>query len=159
MKKLLLIRHAKAGSHDMTDYERPLTDSGIRDAGFMARQLQKAGLIPQYVLTSAALRTQATANIIAQTLNITHQTADKSIYEAGTRTLLRIINDLPAEYNFIALVGHNPGISNILYELSGEVRDMPPAGMALIEFDMDEWELVYSGTGKLSWYDSPEGHH
>lgn len=158
MKKLLLIRHAKAGSHNMTDFERPLTNSGIRDAEFMAHQLQKAGLIPQHILTSAALRTQTTANIIAQTLNVTHKTADKAIYEAGTRTLLRIINYLPAEYNFVALVGHNPGISNILYELSGEMRDMPPAGIALIEFDLDDWQLVHTDTGKLSWYSAPGEH-
>mgnify|MGYP001545179887 CR=1 FL=1 len=158
MKKLLLIRHAKAGSHDLTDFNRPLTDSGIHDAEFMAHQLQKAGLLPQYILTSAALRTQTTANIIAGTLNITHTAADQAIYEAGTRTLFGIINHLPAEYDFIALVGHNPGISQVLYELSGETRDMPPAGIALIEFDINEWELVHTDTGKLSWYDSPREH-
>lgn len=158
MKKLLLIRHAKAGSHDITDFERPLTDRGIRDAEFMAHQLQKAGLIPQYIVTSAALRTQTTADIIAETLNITHKIADKAIYEAGTRTLLRIINHLPAEYDFIALVGHNPGISHLLYELSGDMRDMSPAAMALIEFDMDEWESVHTDIGKLGWYDSPGEH-
>lgn len=158
MKKLLLIRHAKTGSHDMADFKRPLTDRGIRDAEFMARQLQNAGLLPEYILTSAALRTQTTAGIIAEKLNIPHKTSDKAIYEASTHTLLKIINHLPAGYNFIALVGHNPGISQILYELSGEIRDMPPAGIALIDFDIDEWELVHTDTGKLSWYDSPKEH-
>jgi len=158
MKKLLLIRHAKAGSHDMTDFKRPLTDRGIREAEFMAHQLKKAGLIPQYILTSPALRTQTTANIISKVLNILPNSANKAIYEADTHTLFKIINDLPDEYNFIALIGHNPGMSQMLYELTGELRDMPPAGAALIDFDFDSWKLVHTHTGHLAWYDSPKEH-
>lgn len=158
MKKLLLIRHAKAGSHDMTDFKRPLTDRGIRDAEFMARQLKEAGLTPEYILTSPALRTQTTADIIAKALNITDKADDKAIYEAGTHTLLNLINNLPAEYDFIALVGHNPAISQVLYEITGEMRDMPPAGMALIDFDFGEWQLMHTNTGTLAWYDSPKEH-
>lgn len=158
MKKLLLIRHAKAGSHDMTDFKRPLTDRGIRDAEFMAHQLKAAGLIPQYILTSPALRTQTTAGIIAKALNIPNQAADKVIYEAGTHTLLSLINNLPDEYNFIALVGHNPAISQVLYAITGEMRDMPPAGTALIDFDFSEWKMVHTNIGSLAWYDSPKEH-
>ena len=154
MKKLLLIRHAKAGSHDMKDFDRPLTDKGIRDAEHMAGELKKAELIPEYVLTSPALRTKTTADIFIKVLAIPHKGKDKAIYEANTHTLLNVITHLPDEYSFVALVGHNPGISQILYELTGEVRDMSPADAALIGFDFDEWEMVHSDTGELAWYGS-----
>jgi phosphohistidine phosphatase len=147
MKKLLLVRHAKAGSHDINDFERPLTDKGLRDAAFMAQQLKNAELIPEYILTSPALRTRTTAEIFINALAVTNSGEDKSIYEANTHTLLNVISHLPDDYSFIALVGHNPGISQILYELTGEVRDMPPAATALIGFDFDEWEMVHSDTG------------
>jgi phosphohistidine phosphatase len=157
MKKLLLIRHAKAGSHNISDFERPLTDKGLNDAALMAGKLKTAELIPEYVLTSPALRTKTTADIFIKTLDIPHKGKDKAIYEANTHTLLNVINHLPDDYSFVALVGHNPGISQILYELTGEIRDMPPAATALIGFDFDEWEMVHSDTGKLAWYDSPKG--
>jgi phosphohistidine phosphatase len=158
MKKLLLIRHAKAGSHDMKDFDRPLTEKGMRDTAFMASQLQKAELIPDYIVTSPALRTKTTAHILADVLDIDVPFDNKHIYEATTRDLLTTINHLPEAYSFIAIVGHNPGISQILYELTGEIRDMPPAGAALIGFDFDEWEMVHTDTGKLAWYDSPKEH-
>lgn len=157
MKKLLLIRHAKAGSHDIDDFDRPLTEKGINDAALMAHRLKTAELIPEYILTSPALRTKLTADIFMKALAIKHKGDEKNIYEANTNTLLQVINHLPDAYSFAALVGHNPGISQILYELTGEIRDMPPAGVALIGFDFDEWEMVHSDTGKLAWYDSPKG--
>lgn len=158
MKQLLLIRHAKAGSHDTDDFKRPLTDKGIDDAGMMAHELKKAKLIPEYILASASLRTRMTADIIAKALTVSNSGTDKSIYEAGTHTLLKVINHLPNEYHFAALVGHNPGISQLIYELTGELRDMPPGGIVHISFDMDEWETVHYDTGKLRWYDSPKMH-
>lgn len=158
MKKLLLIRHAKAGSHDIDDFKRPLTDRGLREAALMATELKKAELIPEYILTSSSLRTKTTADIFIKALAIPHKAADKAIYEANTHTLLNIINHLPDEYSFAAIVGHNPGISQILYELTGEIRDMPPAGIALIGFDFDDWEMIHTDTGKLAWYNSPKEH-
>lgn len=158
MKQLLLIRHAKAGSHDTDDFKRPLTDKGIHDAGMMAHELKKAKLIPEYILTSSAVRTRMTADIIAKALAITNIGTDKSIYEASTYSLLKAINHLPNDYQFAALVGHNPGISQLIYELTGELRDMPPGGIALVSFDLDDWETIHFDTGKVSWYDSPKMH-
>ncbi|MES2279646.1 MAG: histidine phosphatase family protein [Bacteroidota bacterium] len=158
MKKLLLVRHAKAGSHDMKDFDRPLTDRGLHDAAVIADKLKKAELIPEYVITSPALRTKTTANILAKILAVKNSGDNKHIYEANTHDLLKTINHLPDEYSFIALVGHNPGISQILYELTGEMREMSPADAALIGFDFDEWEMVHTDTGKLAWYDSPKNN-
>lgn len=158
MKKLLLIRHAKAGSHDMSDFDRPLTERGMRDAAFIADKLKKAELIPRYILTSPALRTRTTADVFAKALNISNIVENKKIYEADTHKLLKAINSLPDEHSFVALVGHNPGISQLLYELTGEVRDMPTCAVALIGFDFDEWEMVHTDTGNLAWYDSPKNY-
>ncbi len=156
MKKLLLIRHAKAGKHDRNDFDRPLTEKGVHDAALIAEKLKKAELLPEYIVASPALRTKTTANIFAKTLGIKNGSENKFIYDAGTAQLLETINQLPEEYSFIALVGHNPGISQLLYELTGEVHDMSPADSALIGFDFDEWEMVQSDTGQLAWYGSPD---
>ncbi len=156
MKKLLLIRHAKAGSHDMNDFDRPLTEKGLHDAALMAQKLKIAELVPEYILTSPSLRTKTTAAIFAKTLLIKKGGENKHIYEANTHQLLKNINHLSDDYSFVALVGHNPGISQILYELTGELRDMSPADVALIGFDFDEWEMVHSDTGTLAWYGSPK---
>lgn len=158
MKKLLLIRHAKAASQDGKDFKRPLTDRGVRDSLTMANQLQAMHLVPEYVLSSPAYRTKATAELIFEKLGVKSKACNDFIYEANTHTLLNIIAGLPDEYNFVAIVGHNPGMSQVLYELTGEMVDMPTATAALLAFDFDEWDMVSSDTAKLAWYGTPKGN-
>lgn len=157
MKKLLLIRHAKAEKETGgKDFDRPLKYPGILDARYMADLLIEKSIRPQYIVTSPALRTQTTAEIFADALKLDDPTPVKSIYEASVNSLLKVINGLPDSYDFIALVGHNPGIASILGYLSGETRDVHTSTVALIEFDADNWASVTGDSGKLVYYGSPK---
>ena len=158
MKKLLLIRHAKAASYDGKDFKRPLSEKGVHDAHAMATELKKLQLVPGFILTSPAHRAKATAEILSEVLAVGAKGNNDFIYEANTHTLLNIVAHLPDEHNFVALVGHNPGLSQLLYELTGEVLDMPTMAAVLIGFDFDEWDMVSSDTGKVAWYGSPKNH-
>jgi phosphohistidine phosphatase len=158
MKKLLLVRHAKA-SHDTgySDFERPLKPIGIQDAEMMADRLHAdSTTIPQVLVTSPAVRTLATANIFAERLSLPEPTQIDDIYEASTKTLLNIINELPDKYEFIGLVGHNPAVSDILNYLTGQFNDMPPGAFAVVEFEFDSWKMVSEFTGKLTWFSTPK---
>jgi phosphohistidine phosphatase len=157
MKQLLLIRHAKA-THESgyTDFERPLTEKGIKNANTIAGRLHERGIKPQLLVTSPALRTHTTANIFTEKLDITSPIINKAIYDASEDTLLRLISELPDEQDFIALVGHNPGISQILHTLSGEYKDVHPGTAVIIEFDTNSWQEITGDTGKLTYYDDPK---
>jgi phosphohistidine phosphatase len=157
MKKLLLIRHAKA-SHDtnFNDFERPLKQLGIEDAAVMAQRLHAQSIIPQILITSPALRTLSTANIFAEHLSLTKPVEMKEIYDAGLKTLLNIIEGLPDKYDTIALVGHNPAVSDVLYYLTGKPQDMHPCAIAVIDFNIDSWQLISENTGELVWYSTPK---
>ncbi|MGZ3927709.1 MAG: SixA phosphatase family protein, partial [Mucilaginibacter sp.] len=143
MKKLLLVRHAKA-SHDInySDFERPLKHSGINDAILMAERLNSESIKPQLLVTSSSLRTLATADIFAEHLALARPKEDIRIYEAGQQTLLDIINEFPDELDFIGLVGHNPGISQLLDYYTNESRDVSPGTIALITFEVNEWKQI-----------------
>ena len=157
MKKLLLIRHAKA-THEtgFIDFERPLQESGLHDAAVMAGRLKEKNLIPQMLVASPALRTLSTANVFSQHLAIPQAQTNKDIYEATTLSLIKVINALPSEHDFIALVGHNPGISDLLYYLTRQLQDVPTCAMMLIEFDTDNWMEIIEDAGKLVYYDYPK---
>jgi len=157
MKKLLLIRHAKA-EKDIAgkDFDRPLKYPGIQDARFMADRIKEQSIIPQLIVTSPALRTKTTAEIFADTLKLPEPRTEKSIYEASQHTLLKVINKLPEAYDFIAVVGHNPGVSYILQYLTGETREVHTSTVALIEFETDEWASITGDSGKLTYYSSPK---
>jgi len=157
MKKLLLIRHAKA-EKDIAgkDFDRPLKYPGIQDARFMADRIKEQSIVPQLIVTSPALRTKTTAEIFADAFKLPEPKTDKSIYEASQQTWLKVINKLSESYDFIAVVGHNPGVSYILQYLTGETREVHTSTVALIEFEIDDWASITGDSGKLTYYSSPK---
>ncbi len=156
MKKLLLIRHAKA-THELgfVDFERPLKPSGLQDAAIMAGRVKEKGFVPQTLVSSPALRTISTANVFSQHLDLPSASEVLAIYDASQDQLVDIISMLNDDQDFIGLVGHNPGIGQVLYYLTGEAKDVPPGAVALIEFNSDTWATVGGKSGKLAFYDAP----
>ena len=156
MKKLLLVRHAKA-EKDTTgkDFDRPLKYIGMQDAGFMADRIKERSLIPELIITSPAQRAKTTAEIFADHLGLPEAGKNKAIYDASEKTLLKIINEFPDQCNFIALVGHNPGIAYILQYLTGQTKEVHTSTVALIDFEIDDWASVSKGLGNLVYYSSP----
>ena len=158
MKKLLLIRHAEAeGYANEGDLNRPLSVVGKRDALKLAQKLKAESLLPQLFVCSTALRTITTATIITEDLQLPQAQNSPAIYEASEKTLLTVINNLPDNYDFIAMVGHNPGLSYLLLNLTGKVRDVPPCTAVVVVFeDADSWQEVSHNTGVITYYTSPQ---
>jgi len=158
MKRLLLIRHAKAEKDTAgKDIDRPLKYIGIQDATFMAARLTEQKLVPQLIITSPALRTKTTAEIFTDHFALPSPGMHKDIYEASQKTLLQVINHLPVQYDFIALVGHNPGIALILDYLTGEAKEVHTSTVAVINFEADDWASISKGAGKLVYFSWPNG--
>lgn len=161
MKQILLVRHAKSDWADinLADVDRPLNNRGHKAAPEMAERLLKKHIIPQHIVSSPALRAYTTSKYFAKTFGI-----DKSeiqlqpdIYEASPDTLLRVINQQDNKFDFIALFGHNPGITTLAVGLCGcHIFNMPTCGMILIEFPFDDWKLISYGTGDQKLYDYPK---
>ena len=156
MKTLLLVRHAKAeqGS-SYNDFERPLKPRGLEDAEMVSQSLRNKHVVPQMIVSSPALRALSTAQIFAEQLGVTNFSTDKAIYEASDSTLLKIINHLPDEHTFIALVGHNPGFEQILSYLTGEYKTLPTCAVSLVTFDVESWAEIINTSGTLTFYSEP----
>ena len=69
---------------------------------------------------------------------------------------MRIVRRLPDEYRRVLMVGHNPGFEDLLTRLTGERGRMPTAAIACIEFQVDHWNEVEDGEGKLVWLLTPK---
>jgi len=159
MKRLLLVRHAKAvHDNDYTDFERPLKHKGVQNATDMAERLKSESLIPQVLITSPSLRTQATADIFAEHLGLSKPKQNKNIYDAGRHELLKIISEFDDKHDFVGFVGHNPGIAELIYYYSGKTPDVSPGSVALVAFEVDEWKLLGQDTGTMTWFSSPKEH-
>ena len=156
MKKLLLIRHAKA-THETgyADFERPLKYSGLQDAAVMAARLHEHGLIPQLLISSPALRAITTANIFTEHLSLPQPGTDIHIYDADQDTLTDVVRELPDTHDFIALTGHNPGFSQLLYYFTKKLRDMETCATVLITFKQKKWVDLSIYSGEITYYSSP----
>lgn len=156
MKKLLIIRHAKAAEEGTDgDFSRPLKKSGEEDAHDLAKKLKKKAILPEIIYTSPALRAKTTASIVAEHNNIPLGEPIQAIYEASDRDLFSIINSFPNQYDFVGLTGHNPGLSMVSTYLSSAYHSLPTCGAVLIEFDLDDWAMVSAATGKVTWVYEP----
>lgn len=139
MRELILLRHAHAEppAPGQPDRDRPLSTDGHAEAEAAARWLLEQRLVPDCVLCSPARRTRETLEIVLAGLGYVDQRLEESIYEATAGTLAGLA-DTYADVDRVMLVGHNPGLEQLVALLhsgrSDGYRGMPPAGVAVLEF-------------------------
>jgi phosphohistidine phosphatase len=160
MKTLYLIRHAKAGwEHpELPDFERPLTEVGIRDAHAMGAQLKDKGVTIDYLLTSPAARALHTAQIIAAELNFAGDKiiSNEQIYRSGVEELMECLKNLDGQFNHVVCVGHNPTLTWMFhYFCEQEKTSMPTCGVVGLQFPMHSWSHLPHANGKLILFAHP----
>lgn len=159
MKNLILIRHSSAESEQFPfkDFDRRLTETGISETRKLAEFLSKSKIQPEKIVCSPAKRTFETAGIIVETLSIQHSVIEiPALYNAGFQVLLQHIQSFGQDLNTIALVGHNPGISQIATVLSSNnPYQFSTASALCLEFKVESWSDLQSGLGKENWYYNP----
>jgi len=161
MKSLLIVRHAKSSWDDinLSDFERPLNSRGKRDAPLMANLAKTLDLIPQIIYTSPAVRALTTAQVFQEMFNNSIPLIEnKEIYHASELVLEDIIKDFDNQYNYIALFGHNPGLSFLIEKLTNrKIWDVPTCGMVNFKFNCNEWSKVLDCINNFSHYFPKDG--
>ncbi|ADY52660.1 putative phosphohistidine phosphatase, SixA [Pseudopedobacter saltans DSM 12145] len=160
-KQLLIIRHASAAWPEdvKSDFERPLKKKGIKEAEDLGVFLKHNHIVPDLIACSPSKRTKQTFNLVNQELKIPVSSIvfEETIYEASYKTLFKIVNNLNNSHHLVALVGHNNGISDLLNYLSnGDEINLPPAGIALLEFPFHDWKMVSNGLAEIKLLHYPE---
>jgi phosphohistidine phosphatase len=161
-----LLRHAKSSRDDpaLTDHERPLAPRGVRTAGTIAEHFRRAGLEPDLVLCSSAVRAVETLEGVRGALPpSTPMEIDDSLYRADARDLLERIRRLPEGVDSLLLVGHNPAIEELAVGLAGAGDDealarmrrkYPTGALATLVVDGDWPGLDWKG-GRLEAFWRP----
>jgi phosphohistidine phosphatase len=153
MKTLLLLRHAKSSWDDpsVSDHDRPLNTRGLRDAPKVGALIKQHGLTPDLIVASTANRAQVTARQVA--LHSGYQGAiDSSVhlYHASPDEYVAYLRSLPDEYAAVMVVGHNPGLEDLLELITGAYQKMPTATLAYISLGIACWrEFVPNADGQL----------
>jgi phosphohistidine phosphatase len=158
VKRLFLLRHAKSAWDDPTlrDRDRPLAPRGRKAAKRVGRWAKKHKVSPQLIVCSSAVRARQTMQRMLPWLGEPEVWVEVTLYAAGGETLLSRIQALPDQADEVMLVGHNPGVMEVLLLLAapGKLREraavnVPTGALAELEADAARWADVSPGTARL----------
>lgn len=145
MKLLSLLRHASATAQGTDDHSRPLSAQGRCEAVDIAAQWQACGLAaPALILSSDALRSRDTAQAVADCFPTAKITLLHELYLAPPDALLEAATAADDAHDHVLIVGHNPAMGQLAYDLGGRAhpliaRGFAPATLATFECSVDAW--------------------
>jgi phosphohistidine phosphatase len=161
MKQLLLIRHAKSSWADagMDDFDRPLNERGKTDAPVMAQRLIKKNVKIDVFISSTAKRAQKTCVLLMKEFEMdTEQVLLKpELYLAPPEVFYKCITEAGNEYDTIAIVAHNPGITDFANSLTtAKVDDMPTCAVYAVKIDTNDWKKFLIAKKEFWFFDYPK---
>jgi phosphohistidine phosphatase len=177
MRRLMLLRHAKTehAAPSGQDQDRRLDDRGRLDAAAIGTWIGRHPPLPDHVLVSTAVRARQTWEVAGQAIKdlLREPPASKwqveflaDIYGAEPAQLLKIIRMAEVTNpGRLMLVGHNPGMHELALMLTGGgdaaakkaiADNLPTAGLAILDFAIDDWSEVAFRGGKLVCFTSPK---
>lgn len=165
-RHVLVMRHAKSDwdSSPGSDFDRPLAKRGERDAPRMGRWLREQALIPDRVVSSPAVRARQTCLLVCEALAIKKRQIhwEPEIYAAEVTTLLNVLARCPEKTQRLLLVGHNPGLEDLVAYLAAGTGALPTRGKlmptgAVVGIRLPEsWAGLQPGCGQIETHRVPK---
>jgi phosphohistidine phosphatase len=165
-RRLWLLRHAKSSWDDpaLSDRLRPLAPRGVRSAVALARHVRSAGVAPDLVLCSPAVRAVQTWEGVSPGVPPgTRLELDEAIYHAGAGHLMRRLQQVPPTVGSVLVIGHNPTLEDLAIGLVGAgdpvlrrrlASKFPTGALATVELPGD-WHDLGWGAATLVGYVVP----
>jgi phosphohistidine phosphatase len=121
-RSLVLLRHAKAENPaGVADDKRPLSARGHADAQAAGAWLATQQ-VPELVLCSPTKRTRQTWHAVAANLSAADPAVryERRLYLGGADELLRMVREIEDSVSNVLLIGHNPTLSQLAFDLDPE---------------------------------------
>jgi len=158
MKTLFLARHAKSDWNQAgySDFDRPLNARGELDAPVMASYLQSKYKL-DLIVSSDAARALATATEYKKALT-PEQEIDRqhSLYNASHLAINDVVQNISDSHAAVMLVGHNPGMSDMVNYYCNQAIDMSTCSVAIIRFSVSSWREIQKAGAELMTLESPK---
>lgn len=159
-RSVLLLRHGHASPEDalVTDFQRPLSSRGLREVSQVVNQVAAAFNKPGCLAYSPARRTSETAEIVRDVVGhpLTSMTCFEKGYLADAWTWLEWLSQQPDDREWLGLIGHNPGLSDLGHWLTGHALELPTSGWLEIEISVPTWDQIARQTGRIRSFVAPK---
>lgn len=150
------MRHAKSSwkDSDASDFDRTLNRRGLQDAPRMAQFISAQGSVPDLIASSSATRAKLTAELFVENCEGVEPSQLEIVddfYHAPPSVYFEYLSRIGGDDVSTAMViGHNPGLAEMVYRLSRCHETMPTAAIAHFQFDIKKWgEIDLSADAKL----------
>ncbi|HTZ78708.1 MAG TPA: histidine phosphatase family protein [Stellaceae bacterium] len=160
-RRLLLVRHGAAGAAPMggSDRDRPLSPVGRQGVEDLAGYLRQHAMTADHGLCSPARRTRETMEILTENQNPIDTDWSEELYLASAGTLLSALRNVPRRSATVLLVGHNPGLQELVIALAGKAAPpasggFPPATLAAFAVAAP-WSELGPGSTRLTLFRTP----
>ncbi len=161
MKTLLILRHAKSDwdQPGVADHDRTLNPRGKRDAPRVGQWLRDEHLVPDLIISSSAKRARKTAKLVADASGYEGEVVlEKDFYLAGPEAYFEVLKKVRDACHIVMVVGHNPGLEELVVALTGEAEPLPTAAVAQIALPISRWrEIGEEIEGELVYLWRPRG--
>lgn len=158
-RELLIFRHGKSDwdSAASSDFDRPLAKRGRKAVKRMAHWLREQNLLPQRILSSPAERARQTAVRLCRFVEIPESRIvwEEAIYAAEVEDLLAVLANDSGQNGRLMIIGHNPGLEELVEYLAGKPIEaptgtpaLPTAALARLTMPHD-WRRLESGCARL----------
>lgn len=149
MKRLLILRHAKSSWADSSqdDWHRPLNERGREDAPRVGEWLRDRSVVPDVIITSDAVRARATAQAVAKAAGFAHELVlEPVLYLAKPDEVIGVLNTVQDAARIVMIVGHNPGLEELVRQLTGDDVGLVTAAIVDLKVPIDRWSELDGGT-------------
>ncbi|MFK4225868.1 SixA phosphatase family protein [Streptomyces sp. NPDC019890] len=167
LRRLVVLRHAKSARPEgVADHVRPLAARGLSDAPTAGHWLAAADCEPDLVLCSTSLRTRQTWELAATELGSGPPVRyEPRVYAADAEELLDVVREVPDDVWTLLLIGHNPGLEDLILLLAGEalgdtlqrVRSKFPTSAVAVLTWQGTWSDLAPGAALLTDLAVPRG--
>ena len=157
-KTLLVLRHGKSDwSTGLEDFHRPLVSRGRVGSRKMGAWIRCQDLLPDTVLSSPAERARMTTVHACKAMGVSLDSVrwDERLYATSVEEHLAVLADCPTTARLVMLVGHNPGLEELVeYLAAGEVeipadgKLLPTSALAQLEMTGD-WRGLKRGCARI----------
>ncbi|WP_315761309.1 histidine phosphatase family protein [Sphingomonas sp. Y38-1Y] len=165
MPSLTLLRHAKSSWDDAVarDFDRPLNTRGRRAAVVVGTWMRREGLAFDHIAASPAVRVIETLDGVSEGYGTPIEPEwDKRIYLASAATLLDLVREFPADADAALMVGHNPGLEELVLTLVPDAEGLrsevevkyPTAAVAVLSWP-GGWADAGAGRATLDRFVRP----
>lgn len=152
MKTLYIMRHTQkdASNPEEFDYDIELSQKGKDDAKTMGQKLKEKDVKPDLIVSSPAIRTRQTSDIVAKELayrkNIMY---NEVIYQAFLNELVESITYTFDSVDTLMIVGHNPSLTALSLNFGGPKEELKMGSVVRIDFNCDSWTSIDKTNSKF----------